>query len=209
MATFGDLKDIIARDLGRHLENLHGDELGEAVKNAILFYAHEPFWSLETGNTSITTVAGTAAYSKPATVLEIINVTVTVSGNQYPLDERSYGWYLERNVTPTLSLGQPIAYALFQDKIYLYPTPSDAWTLTLWCTQLLATLSDDDDDTAWTNDAQQQLIRAAAKADIFANRLELPEQAGVQRLMAAEWLRRLRERSVAEQGVSCVTPTQW
>lgn len=207
--TFGVIKDRIARDLDRHLAELHGDEIGQAVKDAIEFYSHERFWFLEGENTSLTTVANTAAYAKPSNVLEIDEIGLTVGTSIYRLDQESWGWYRERDVTPSGNGSQPGKYIVYQDKIYLYPTPTAAWQVTIWGLMQLPALSADSDTNAWVTPPAAELIRAHAKADLYAGRLHQPDLAIGQMNIADLWLRRLRERTVSEVATGRVTPTQF
>lgn len=207
MSTFGDLKEIVARDLDRYLEQLHGEEIGEAIDNAIQFYQHERFWTLEYEDNSLATIDKQPNYPKPAELASIHTIEITVSNSTYPLDVRTWEWYTAIRTTLSTN-GQPTDYATYADEIWLYPVPDrDGWPLTIWGTQQLDTLSADDDTNAWMIQPSRQLIRAAAKADVFGNCLDLPQQAAFQEAVANRWLRKLRARTSAEVATSKVTPT--
>lgn len=208
MASFGDLKTRIAVDLGDALGRLHGDEIGQAVLDAIEHYSDRPFWFLEESDAaSIETVSGTEAYALPSDTMNLSNVTVTASGSTYSLEKQTWGWFRERQENPTDELGQPTDYVIYGNNLYLYPTPNDALTITLWQRGRLTALSADSDTNAWTNNAPKELIRAHAKMDLYNNRLLMPDAAAAMKPMVDLWYLRVFSESVDRLASGRIRPT--
>lgn len=76
----------------------------------------------------------------------------------------------------SVSGGEPTNWSYHQDRIWLFPTPNTVYSLILWYTQRLPTLSADADNNGWTNYAEP-VIRNRAKWDLFLNHLRAPKLA--------------------------------
>lgn len=207
MTTFAELRRRIAQDLDRHLERLHGDEIGRAVKDAIKFYAHEHLAFNELEETSVDTVAGTASYARPSNVVETDLITITANGTTYPLLRQSWDWYKERAYQPSAIQGLPTDWTFYNDKYWFYPTPDAVYDVTIWGTDEFDELADDTDANSWTRATASELIRARAKADLYLNRLEMPELAMAQQVVADQQLRRLRESATTRLATGRIRPT--
>lgn len=77
-----------------------------------------------------------------------------------------------------ISEGEPTNYSYHQDRIWLWPKPNAVYSLILWYTQRLPTLSADADNNGWTNYAEP-VIRNRAKWDLLLNYMRAPKLAQV------------------------------
>jgi hypothetical protein len=161
------------------------DEIKQAINDAIEHYADNRF-AFNEGNgdnslgPTITTVAGTARYPLPASIIELDSVQYLHASNQYYL--RNWHWqdYM-RAVSDTSAVqGSPLYYTIHGGSIHLYPSPDEATTVTLSGlihldpTPLVILSS----TNAWTNRAAA-LIRARAAWDISLAILGNPDLASV------------------------------
>ena len=81
------------------------------------------------------------------------NATITVrtmGASRYTLDPITYEEWAVKSATSTTT-GQSSQYAYHQDRLFLFPTPSAIYALTLSYIQRLTTLSADADNNGWTN----------------------------------------------------------
>lgn len=113
-----------------------------------------------------------------ASVTATANGSITIrvaSPTIYTVQPISYNQYLEYQGA-AVSPGQPGQYCYHQDRFFLYPVPTQVYSLRLIYVARLTTLSADADTNGWTNFAEP-VIRNRAKWDIFANLLYMPKLA--------------------------------
>lgn len=172
MATYGDLQARIAHEL--HRTDLTSD-IQSAIKSAIEFYSSQRFhWNEK--RWTLTTIAGTKFYGAstpspgtlPDDIMEIDSITVTANSRIYQLDPMSYTDMDAIDAGTTPLAGYPRLWAWYGDEIRLYPTPNQAYVLTISGQYAYPELSDDTDSTPWTNQAEE-LIRCRAKRDLCAH----------------------------------------
>jgi hypothetical protein len=164
MATYGDMKTRIASEM--HREDI-STQIAEAILSAVEFYSASRFAGNEARGT-ITTIAGTKFYGTdtaspgtlPSDIAEIDQISLTVSGRTYALDRQPHS--LIESIDSVSLQATPRDWAWYAGQLRLYPTPNDAYTVTLSYQQILTALSADNDSNFWTNDAEQ-LIRCRAK----------------------------------------------
>lgn len=196
MATFLDLIDEIASDIGARVDNLLDDQIKEAINRAIEDYEEERFLFNEGINTDLNTVAGTPSYALPTDILHIDQVVYVFSTYDYRLQWQTYEWYIEILGNQTSQVGPSQYYTIYGGQIYLYPTPNEITNVPISgiLRQPLTPLTADGDSNAWTNDAKQ-LIKARAKMDLFANRLYKADAAQAQQVLADDYFKHLRRAS--------------
>lgn len=200
-STYGELKDRVARDLEPYIARLNGDEIGQAVLDAVEYYADEPLWWLDAVSSGLTTTASQASDTLPTDLLSIDEVTITVNNDAYPLETVPYDYYRWLQTDETDLVGQPFKYSLFNNSIWWYPTPDQAYTYTLYYRKRLTALSADSDTNDWITYGWR-LLRWHAEADLAAGPLNLPDP------MFARWsaladreLRQLRSKSLGRMMV--------
>lgn len=184
-SNFAELKDRIARDLEPWLDRLNGDEIDQAVLDALEFYADEPFWFLDHVSSGLTLTANQPSDAMPDDLVAIDEVTVLVGDDNYPLETVPYDRYRWLQTTPTALVGQPFQYSLFQSKIWWYPTPDQNYPYTLYYRRRLPALSADSDTNEWITFGWR-LLRWHAEADLGIGPLALSDGQVTRWMVAAE-----------------------
>lgn len=175
MSTLAQMRTNIANYLNR--SDLSA-EINLAINRAIEHYEKESFWFQET-NGSFTTIANQQSYGTadgiPSTIKEIDLVKITLSSTNKPELIR---WPFEKlqKIDVGAHTGQPYNYAWYQNKIWLYPTPNTAWSITVYYQKNYASLTVDADSNDWTTDAED-LIEARALWWIYKRILKDRESA--------------------------------
>jgi hypothetical protein len=200
---FGTLQNRIADELAR--ADLTA-QIQNAIQSAIRFHESERFWFNEAEATA-STAAGQAAYAVPGDFLEADELTLTVSGNRFPMCPRGYDWYRGVSLTNT-SRGRPTDWSYYADQFWLYPVPDGIYTLTLSYLKRLSLLVAAGDTNAWMTGGEE-LIRARAKADLYANVIRDFDEAIAMRLMESDALANLRAKSAKKQATGRLTATEF
>ncbi len=191
MGTLGELKTRILDETKRPSLT---SQVAKAITDAIEFYAIFRFPFNEALDETITSVAGTAAYTVPANFRNLILAEITVSGQRSDLAE-GMGWEEYRAITRSAnSFSQPTDIVFYGSDLYLYPTPADAYLLSLSYCSKLDDFVDDTSANAWTGVAEP-LIRNRAKALLYAEVIRSPEEAAECAGLEREWLGRLQTRT--------------
>lgn len=181
MSTFGTMIDRIEDEILRTDIN---SNVQQAIKSAIAHYEAHRFWFTE-GNSSITTgSSNTATYTVSSEWVNIDVLTATVNSSEFPLIKRTADWFRKVNTNPATVVGIPTDYALHANALWLYPSPSTAYTVTTYghkkITELDSTghltLTDTTVTNAWFTDAEE-VIRNRAKYYLYADVLENQERA--------------------------------
>ena len=157
MATFGQLRDEIAGLLKQTRNGNLTTEIDQAINDAIAFHKTRRF-EFNDGSATIPTVAGVAAYDLPADFDSITHARLNWGGNNFTkLWKRSWGWYLRVTEDAGDLRATPSShYALRENQIYLYPTPSGVFTLELYYIAKLdpTPFTESDQQNAWTNEGR-------------------------------------------------------
>lgn len=199
MATLGIMKQRIADEIAR--ADLTS-QIAYAISDAIKHHERARFYFNEAINT-FTTVDGQEWYSSSDAswipdVIEIDSLRVTVSGRPWPLMKATMA-DMEFLAAGTATEGDPERFCYYRQQIRLYPTPNAARTMTCAYVQRLAELTDDSQENAWTDDAEE-LIRARAKIILWEQviRGQAGAANGAQlRVIEADALRRLRNETAS------------
>ena len=185
MGTYFDLQARIADELGGRSDLALPIQL--AIQTAIAKWERERFYFNELRvQTALSTVPGqefygAADYAPLATMAQIDKVTILIGGNRLALTARTAP-YLEQISINAGVRGRPTDYAYYAELLRLYPTPDNAYPVTLLGTTRFPPLVNASDSNAWTNDAEA-LIRCEAKMDLYENTLQAPELADRMRLL--------------------------
>lgn len=194
MGTLGELK---ARILDETKRPSLTSQCAKAIEDAIEFYSTHRFWFNEALDESITTVAGTASYTKPPYLRRLLQAEITIGGQRTDL-YWGLPWEDYRYLTGGSPVsGQPTDLIFFGDRLYLYPTPAGTYPVSLTHTSRLAPLSDDSGSNAWTTEAEP-LIRARAKWDLFQNVIRDYAEAAEAAAEENRWFGRLQTRDAGQ-----------
>lgn len=160
MATFSAMRSRIADDLD---DSTVDTQIGVAINRAIDHYQSERFWFTEAIAT-FATVADQDSYGTgdgiPSDINKIDTLQVTVNNDFIRLFEKTYDWM--KLVDSGRISGRPTFWTWYEDKIFLYPTPDDAYTITVSYTKNYVDLSADGDTNDFTDNAED-LIEARAE----------------------------------------------
>ena len=190
MSDLATLKARIVDELNR--SDLTS-QIASAIPRAIEYYARERF-DFNEGRSTAATVADNQYVDFPDGLRVVDEVYVTVGGNTYDMrrvefDQMEY-WHGASNTS-----GQPLDYAMRKRQFRIYPTPNQAYVLTVTGIYDEAALSADDDTNAWCTDLAQDLINYRVQflmyRDILKDRESMLEASQAEK----EALRELRGES--------------
>ena len=167
--TYGDMQTRIADEL------LTGATITTAqicleIQSAITYYQREHWW-FEEAQTTLTTTAGqtTANSFPPADWNENESFDLTYAGHPYPLESKSWAWYVAiGGRDTTVGRGPPGRYVIYQQLMYLYPVPDATYSMLMSYTKKLTTLSAGTDTNAWMTEGEE-LIRFRARQALRIN----------------------------------------
>lgn len=206
MSTVAELKARILSELQRPSLTA---QCAKAVTDAIEFYAMRSFWFNTVLDETITTAAGDPDYTIPPYFRAHKLAEITIGGERtclrYGMEWDEYRHLQGASSPPN---GQPTEILYFGDLLYLYPTPADAYPLSLTYCSALPPLVNDGDSNAWTTSAEP-LIRARAKWDLLHNVIrDYPE---AERAEAAEgrWYGLLQARDMGRRGPARIVAASW
>jgi len=158
MATLGEIKTSIADEINR--DDLT-TQIAARITRAIDFYADTRFWFNEEIKT-ITTTADDEYVAVPTGLRreDEDGVFITVGGFKYPLakKDRTYiqYWQSSQNLK-----GQPVEYAYESEQWRLFPTPSQAYTITVLGIYDIDAPASDSASNDWTNYAEDLIVSRA------------------------------------------------
>lgn len=213
MATFLELQATIEADLSASENNDLTALVKGAINDAISFYEQQRL-DFNENRTVAATVAEQAEYDQATywpNVLVIDQIQYLQSGHQYRLTRQSYEWYLDVLVNQSAQVGPATNYAVYDKTIFLYPQPDEVTDLTISGLHRLtpSPLENDSDTNDWLTGTALQMIRARAKADLYANRLNNPQQAEFQNGVAEQYLEELRANADRLQMQDVVKPKRF
>jgi hypothetical protein len=210
--TKADLLQAIADESRRPLAS-YRTKIEQCVTDAIAQCETDTYWFNDTQGLTFTTVADQSAYgfddlSTIASLTEIHNVSVTIgSGDVRDLTKSDWQDF-ENLVAMGITTGQPTNYAYRFKKLHLYPTPSDAWTVTIDAAYALGELDDDADANCWTVVKEGGLlIRYRAAALFYGTHLRLADRAASFENLAAREMSRLTASTSRRQATGRIRPS--
>lgn len=169
------LKTRIASEI--HRSDLTSS-IADAITSAIDFYKSKRF-EVNEKTDSFNTVANQQSYTSgdtgfPTDIGQVDLVQVTASGTITTLDPISFQELKDKTTITTLT-GVPSEYAWYAQKLYLYPIPDAAYSISLSHQQRkTAPANDADSSTIWTNQCEA-LIRHCAKKMLYRDVLRDPD----------------------------------
>lgn len=200
MATKEQIRDNVASRL--HRQSL-SDVIEGAIDKAINYYNGRRFWFSE-GRKSFTVSSGATAYTLSTSMVSVIAVTVTRSGNTYqiePVPEKERLAYQTNSVT-----GDPSWYALYKNTFIPYPAPNQTYTVEISGTRKEASITTSGSN-AFTVHAEE-LIEARAGWYVASYHLHDHEFAQLYKMLEAEAIHNL-QRQEALRSTNRVTPTEF
>lgn len=175
MATLADLAARIADDLDR--SDL-ADQIGTAVRDAVEHYESERFVFNEVTGATATFSAGVdsvALAALPVTFSRIDRIRIDDGGSGLvDLVPRDYGWLMAAQDAG--SVAPPTAYCVYGAAIQFDTVPDRNYTAVLDGVRRISTASAAADASAWFNEGRR-LIRARAKAELYAHVVKEFDQA--------------------------------
>lgn len=189
--TLGDLKTRIADELVR--ADL-STQIALAISDAIEEASTHRFWFMEVRGFTFPLSAGVAQYTGDtiAGLIEIDRLKLVTDSQTYTLrlasDDDVSRW---NDGTPPN--GQPYAYSRYGDQITFYPTPRQAFSVTLDGLSKGTVLDNDTDSNIWTTTGERY-VRALAKRNVLAEVIQDDERAISQDALA----RRFRDEFLAQ-----------
>lgn len=210
MATFGDMKTRIASELHRSDLSTY---ISNSILSAIAFYESNRFFKGEKRGT-FSTIAGQRYYGTttaspgtlPSDIVEIDSIVTTVNNRIYKLDQVSYEHLEDIDAGVTPLSGYPRLWAWYSEQIRLYPSPNNAYLLTLSYQYERPVLSADSDTNFWTEDAEE-LIRSRAKKDLYMTVVYDSEKASLCGTMETLAFKSLKNQTVKLLSSNQLTPT--
>jgi hypothetical protein len=200
----------IADDLDR------GDlssQIESAIRKAIVHYQSQRFFFTETRQVTFPTVAAQSEYTESdeesiPLFLGFDGVFLTVSGQVrtlHPIDPR----FIERLLDNSAASGEPTRYALYEQKLRLYPIPADAYTVRLMGPiKVAAPETDDEADNAWMVHAYE-LIHCRAKWSLALHVLRDTDLAAAMKTAEAEALDQLHSETARKVGTGVIQATSF
>lgn len=171
--TLGVMQTAIASELQNRTDLT--DEISGAINSAIAYYQKHKFWFSEEVETA-STIAGQAALALPSDLGWVDGLTVLTAPGTLPLRLTRRDWreMIEMGANSTLGPAQPTDYAIQGNVLWLYPTPDNAYTLTMYENFMNAAPVNASDISCWTTAGQAEaLIRSRTVADIICHVLKM------------------------------------
>lgn len=156
MPTLIEVQNRINADF---LNRDFGAETRRAIQATIRSRQHQR-WGFNETATDLTTSAGQAFLSLPSNLLILDDVRLTVNGEDLPLLARDPQFVRDSNMNGVT--GQPVYYALYQNRIQLSLTPDSAYAVPVYYVKALTELSADSDTNAWLEGGMQDVIAYGA-----------------------------------------------
>lgn len=175
MATYGDMKSRILRELNR--DDLT-DAASAAIHTAIAYYENQRFWFNEQ-RALLTSIDGQEFYRLPSDYVSYDSLKIRSGTSEYKIERVDHdtivGWVSEN--PPRES--RPTHFSVYADQIRCYPTPDvSTYVFVLSYVRKLPALTGDTSSNEWTSTAES-LIRAHAERDIAGNVLHDPQLASM------------------------------
>ncbi len=205
---------VIADDLAR--SDLSA-QIDNAIEHAIGERQDERFFFNETNATTFVTVADQAAYASADDTdiplfYEVDGLVLEDSdGNRFDLGEPIDPVRMQiLQATAAAASGQPYEYTYFDESFIFYPVPDDVYTIYPVGHIEIAIPAADDAGNPWmTQRGAFQLIRADAKAYLYAHVIKDAEQSAMMVDAAQGALAKLRSRTSRKKASGQMMPTSW
>ncbi|HEX2887177.1 hypothetical protein [Vineibacter terrae] len=193
MATLADLSGRIQDDLDRADLAL---QIGQAIRDAVEHYESERFAFNEVTNVTATFGSGADVIplaSLPVYLTKIDRIRLQVSGAPTLTDliPRDYAWLMAGQDVKAIC--RPGEYCVYAEQLQLDSRPDQAYLAVLDGVQRISTASAATDSSAWFNEGRH-LVRARAKADLYAHVVKALDQAQVMTALEQRAFRSLKQK---------------
>jgi hypothetical protein len=207
MATLGDLRTRIEDDLDRSDLML---QIEQAIRDAVEHYESERFAFSEAVNVTATFSSSADSIplaSLPVYFTKIDRIRLQVSGAQNLTDlvPRDYAWLMGGQDAKAVC--RPTEYCVYADQLQLDSRPDRSYIAVLDGVKRISTASAATDSSAWFNEGRR-LVRARAKADLYAHVVKAFDQAQVMTAMEQREFRALKQKLNA-RNAGRVRPTEY
>lgn len=209
MTTLADIKSEIADDV----DDTTGEytaQIERAVLAAIRYCERSTYYFNSTRDLTFSTVNGQAFYDNS----DLTEIGSLVRAQAVFIDDGTNVSELLRMTTEDIEVaqsasGKPVYFAYFEQKLRLYPTPDQAYTIRLQLTPYrLAALVDDTDTNAWLTEAYD-LVKARAKYILHKDTLKDVNLASEALNDYNDQHRALKGETNTRNGTGYIRPTQF
>lgn len=196
MTTLAIMKARIASELRRTDLTT---QIADAISTAIQAYEHERWFFNESRENTFETVTDQQNYgASDAAFIGLISkidyVFILIDGQPFELLPDTMREIEDVAAAPDFT-GQPGWYAWYDEQIWLYPTPPQAWTIRVGAViEQAEPASDAETGNPWMTKAER-LIRSRAKYEIYTHVLRNMEEASVMAAAVTEALEQLNVRT--------------
>lgn len=188
MTTLAIMKTRILSELRNRTDLV--PQIAEAIDTAIGAYDHERFYWNESRQNTFTTIIDQPNYGETEAafigrITKIDYLYILIGNSSFELLPQPMR-LIEDFTADDQFRGQPSEYAFYDEQLWLYPTPVDAWTVRVGAVyNTSAPLTDDEVGNYWMIKAER-LIRSRAKNEIFLHVLRDFEMAQAMASAVAE-----------------------
>ena len=163
--TFQELYEELQEYLGNRTD-LTDAKAQDAINRAYLRICDSfNFYGTDDTDTTITTSDGTASYTRPTDIDEIISVKIT-GDTEYTLDLRTIDWY-ERQDTSSDNTGVPEVCVPYGANLLFWPTPDDTYSIRIRGKSVPTEMSSDSDEPVIPTKWHEAIILSAASRECF------------------------------------------
>lgn len=213
MATFGELQELVRRDIERTDISADGnasladDTIKYYLLAAMEFFQTESF-TFNQASTTLSITASSETVALPSDFAQFTSWRITTSGYETELCRINYPEIENMRVYDTTRYSKPTYFAIYGDNLEVFPTPSSTLSSKFSYIKKTALPSADSDSGAWVNEARM-LIAAKAKEYIYTFTLEDVEQAQLATIQVAKELDKLAERNIHHKATGFVRYSSW
>lgn len=198
-------------DIEEDLERSDTAAIRGKIAEAIRFYQPKFFWFNESRNVEFATVIHQSDYDFITSITTefytIDGAFLTEGGNILDMRKTDYR-ALEILLDANSTSAQPIAFAYVARGLRLYPRPNAVYPARLTGhIKIAVPLADDAAGNEWMTEAFD-LIKARAKALLYATRYRDTDGAAIERVVEADALSNLQSTTASKVGTGEIRPTR-
>lgn len=206
--TFGAIASRIAGEIGDDTGDLE-TEIKQHIVDAIDFYKTFRL-AFNEGIVTSTTVSSVETLDFPSRLISPDIVRITINANvPYDLVEAHWDEFNRWRVDAAQTVGPPVSYAVYGEKLYLSPIPDGAYALefsgVLDATTPIEASSSSATSNWWTTRAPV-LIRSRARMTLARDELRDPEGMALAAQAESQAYERLRREWRKKNGLGRIRP---